>query len=61
MIMDIAAMSMDLANFKLGMEVGTSVSKKVMESAEVNAEVITEMIEAINQMVPSENIIDVRA
>lgn len=59
--MDIAAMSMSLADFKLGMQVGTSVSKKVMESAEVNAEVITEMLDAINQMVPSENIIDVRA
>lgn len=59
--MDIAAMSMNLANFKLGMEVSTSVSKKVMESAEANAEAITEMLEAIDRMVPSENIIDVRA
>lgn len=61
MIMDIAAMSMELASYKLGMEVGTSVSKKVMESAEVNAEVITEMIDAIEKMTPSENLIDVRA
>lgn len=61
MIMDIAAMSMSLADFKLDMQVSTSVSKKVMDSAEVNAEVITKMLDAIDQMVPSENIIDVRA
>lgn len=61
--MDIAATSMSLASLKLGMEVGVSVSKKVMESAEVNAEAITEMLEAIDQMAPSEstNLIDVRA
>lgn len=61
--MDIAATSMSLASLKLGMEVGVSVSKKVMESSEVNAEAITEMLEAIDQMAPSEgaNLIDVRA
>lgn len=59
--MDIAATSMSLASLKIGLEVGASVSKKVMESAEVNAEAITEMLEAIDQMVPSESIIDVRA
>lgn len=61
MIMDIAATSMSLASFKLGVEVSTSVTKKAMESAEVNAEVITEMLETLEQMVPSENMIDVRA
>ncbi len=61
MIMDIAATSMSLASFKIGMEVGASVTQKVMESAEINAQAITEMLEAIDQMVPSENIIDVRA
>jgi hypothetical protein len=63
MIMDIAATSMSLASLKIGLEVGASVSKKVMESAEVNAEAITEMLEAIDQMAPSEsvNLIDVRA
>ena len=62
MIMDIAATSMSLASLKIGLEVGASVSKKVMESAEVNAEAITEMLEAIDQMAPSEsvNLIDVR-
>ncbi|MCI9237064.1 YjfB family protein [Lachnospiraceae bacterium 50-23] len=61
--MDIAATSMSLASLKIGLEVGASVSKKVMESAEVNAEAITEMLEAIDQMAPSEsvNLIDVRA
>lgn len=63
MIMDIAATSMSLASLKIGLEVGASISKKVMESAEVNAEAITEMLEAIDQMAPSEsvNLIDVRA
>ncbi len=32
MIMDIAATSMSLASLKIGLEVGASVSKKVMES-----------------------------
>lgn len=60
--MDIAAASMSLASLKLGMEVSTSVTKKVMESAETNAEAIVEMLEAVNQMTaPSDNIIDVRA
>lgn len=60
--MDIAAASMSLASLKLGMEVSTSVTKKAMESAEMNAEAIVEMVEAVNQMtVPSDNIIDVRA
>lgn len=61
--MDIAATSMSLASLKIGLEVGASISKKVMESAEVNAEAITEMLEAIDQMAPSEsvNLIDVRA
>ena len=61
--MYIAATSMSLASLKIGLEVGASVSKKVMESAEVNAEAITEMLEAIDQMAPSEsvNLIDVRA
>lgn len=61
--MDIAATSMSPASLKIGLEVGASVSKKVMESAEVNAEAITEMLEAIDQMAPSEsvNLIDVRA
>lgn len=52
---------MSLASFKLQMEVGTSVAKKVMDTAELNAEAITKMIEAVDQMVPTENIIDVRA
>lgn len=61
-IMDIATASMSLASLKLGMEVSTSVTKKAMESAEMNAEAIVEMVEAVNQMtVPSDNIIDVRA
>lgn len=60
--MDIAAASMSLANMKLGMAVGTSVTKKVMESAEMNAEAIVEMLEAVDQMaVSADNIIDVRA
>ena len=59
--MDIAAKSMSLASFKLQLEVGTSVAKKVMDSAELNAEAITKMIDAVDQMVPTENIIDVRA
>ena len=59
--MDIAATSMSLASFKLQLEVGTSVAKKVMDSAELNAEAITKMIDAVDQMVQTENIIDVRA
>lgn len=60
--MDIAAASMSLANMKLGMAVSTSVTKKAMESAEMNAEAIVEMLEAVDQMsVSGDNIIDVRA
>ncbi len=59
--MDVAATSMSLASLKLGLEVGASVTKKAMESAEVNMEGITEMLEAVDQMIPSDSIIDVRA
>lgn len=60
--MDIAAASMSLANMKLGMAVSTSVTKKAMESAEMNADAIVEMLEAVDQMsVSGDNIIDVRA
>lgn len=59
--MDVAATSMSLASLKLGLKVGASVTKKAMESAEVNMEGITEMLEAVDQMIPSDSIIDVRA
>lgn len=59
--MDIAAMSMSLANSRLMMDVSTSVAKKAMESAEVSAEGINKMLEAVEHMMPSEHIIDVRA
>lgn len=60
--MDIAAASMSLANMRLGMAVSTSVTKKAMESAEMNAEAIVEMLDAVDQMtVSGDNIIDVRA
>lgn len=60
--MDIAAMSMSLASSRLMMNVSTSVAKKAMESAEVSADGINKMLEAVEQMMPSsENIIDVRA
>ncbi len=60
--MDVAAASMSLANWKLGMAVGTSVTKKAMESAEMNAEALVEMLEVVDQIaVSGDNIIDVRA
>lgn len=60
--MDIAAMSVSLASSRLMMNVSTSVAKKAMESAEVSADGINKMLEAVEQMMPSsENIIDVRA
>ena len=60
--MDIAAMSMSLASSRLMMNVSTSMAKKAMESAEVSADGINKMLEAVEQMMPSsENIIDVRA
>lgn len=59
--MDIAAMSMSLATNRLQMDVSTSVVKKAMESAEINAEGLVQMLEAAQQTLPSENIIDVRA
>lgn len=45
--MDIAAMSMDLASTRLQTSVGISLAKKVMETAEINAEGLTEMLEAV--------------
>lgn len=59
--MDIAAMSVSLASSRLGLAVGTSVTKKAMESAEINAEGLSKMIEAAKQIMPDEHIIDVRA
>lgn len=59
--MDIAAMSMDLAISRLQMDVGTSVAKKVMDTAEINAEGLNKMIESVASLVPSDCIIDVRA
>lgn len=60
--MDIAAMSMSLASSRLAMDVSTSIAKKAMESAEVSAEGIDKMLEAVEQIMPSsDHIIDVRA
>lgn len=59
--MDIAATSISLASLKLGMEVSTSVTKKAMESAEISMEAITKMLETVDQIAPSDSIIDVRA
>lgn len=60
--MDIAAMSMSLANSRLQMEIGTSIAKKVMDSAEINAEGLNKMIESLEEITPSSDcIIDVRA
>lgn len=61
--MDIAAMSMDLASSRLQLAVNTSVTKKAMESAEITAEGLNKMLEAVEriQTAPSDCIIDVRA
>ena len=60
--MDIAAMSMSLANSRLAMNVSTSVAKKAMESAKISADGIDKMLEAVEQMMPSsDHILDVRA
>lgn len=59
--MDIAAMSMNLATSRLQMEIGTSVTKKAMETAEINAEGLNKMIESMEALVPSDCLIDVRA
>lgn len=59
--MDIAAMSMSLATSRLQMSVGTSMAKKAMETAEISMEGLEKMFETVEQVMPSENIIDVRA
>lgn len=59
--MDIAAISMNLASTRLQLDVSTSVAKKVMESAEVNAQALTEMLEPVEQMMSGEHIIDTYA
>lgn len=60
--MDIAAMSMSLANSRLMMDVSTAVTKKAMESAEISADGINKMLEAVEQQgAVGEHIIDVRA
>lgn len=59
--MDIAAMSMSLATSRLSMEISTSITKKTMETAELNAEGLNKMFEAAEQIIPGDNLIDVRA
>lgn len=59
--MDIAAMSMNLASIRFEMAASTSIAKKAMETVEVSAEGLDKMLEAVEQMMPSGNIIDVRA
>ena len=45
--MDIAAMSMSLAQFKVQQQVSVSVAKKAMDAAEIQMEGIVEMIDDI--------------
>lgn len=59
--MDIAALSMSMASSKLAVQVSTSVAKKAMESAEINAEGLNKMMEAVEQIIPSDHIIDIKA
>lgn len=59
--MDIAAMSMDMSSMRLQMDVGIAVAKKAMESSEINAAGLYKMIEAAQQQLPSEHLIDVKA
>lgn len=59
--MDIAAMSMDMSAARLQMQVGVSVTKKAMETSEIEAAGLYSMMDAAAQTIPSEHLIDVKA
>lgn len=59
--MDIAAMSMDLSAMRLQMQAGIAVTKKAMETSEIEAAGLYSMMDAAAQTLPSEHLIDVKA
>ena len=59
--MDIAAMSMNLATSQLQRNLGLAVVKKAMETSELAAQELYQMIEKADQALPSEHLISVKA
>lgn len=60
--MDIAALSMSLSSAKVQMSASVSVSKKIMDQQEVQAEGLMKLMENSSvPAAPSEHIIDVKA
>ncbi|WP_458415014.1 YjfB family protein [Schinkia sp. CFF1] len=50
--MDIAALSTAMSQANLGQQVGIALTKKVMETAQVNATALTEMLKASTVQAP---------
>lgn len=60
--MDIAAMSMSLSSAKLQMSASVSVTKKIMDQQQVQAEGLMKLMEGASVPIPpSEHILDVKA